>query len=257
MEEANSNGEEAKKFAEETRAFGRKVEAELEPFMNIIRCIPREYSELEMFRQAYFDYLRKHEHYGKISRYLAHDTLKITGTHKDKLQWILWYLGVLEGINHTVVNILVILLNASKTKTKIANPGNNYYLKRISQANSLEDLEEKFIPLNAKLIFLRANGLKEVASVIDAEFRNDVAHFNFDVQNNEIVVGGKNIMPLIATNIHKLLRLLFVTNDLLSWLSRESFLRKDMLMTGIESYKRDLFQFTHHSQHNKQIAKHP
>jgi hypothetical protein len=221
MDKTDSDREELKKIAEEDNAFLKKVENELEPFTAILMKMPAESLELKMVREAYVGYLSKHKHYGKISQYLSKDFLKITGTRKDKLQWILWYLGVLEGINHTVVNVLIVILNATKTKNDIATPRNDYWTEQITKARSMDELEGKFIPLGAKLFFLRANGLETVVSAIDTDFRNCVAHFNFDVEDDEIVVGGERIMPLIAENVFKLVRLLSVVSRILDKVARE------------------------------------
>jgi len=221
MGKAGSNPDEIGKLVEALSVFQRKVEDELEPFIALIREMPKESENLKIFKQACSDYWMKHKHHGRLSRYVTKDLLKTTGTRKDKLQWILWYLCVLEGIEHTVVNLLVILINICRTKSEIANSGRYSHMKRIVKARSLADLEEKFIPLGVKLRFLGANGLKEIAAVIDTEFRNDVAHFRFDVQDEEIVVGDKKIMPLIVENIGKLVRLLAVVSEYLKKLAYE------------------------------------
>lgn len=221
MHKTDSNTDEIKRFMEGERAFLKSVQAEIEPFIACIREMPAESPRLMMFRQACIDYFDRHKHYGKLSRHVAKDILRMTGTAKDKLQWILWYLCVLEGINHTVVNVLIILINATETKIETGNLGSNYFTKQIVNARSLDDLEKSFFPLSGKLSFLRANGLKEVASIIDTEFRNDVAHFNFDIQDGEIVIGDKKIMPLIAENVHKLFGLLFAVSEYLKKLARE------------------------------------
>jgi hypothetical protein len=221
LKKADSNNEERKKFPKEAFAFVKNAKAELEPFVKAIRDMPAESQDLETFRRACIDYFGEHKHYGELSQHVSKDILKVTGTGKDKLQWILWYLCVLEGINHTVVNVLIVLINVSKIKVKSANPEDNYFTKQIMNASSLDDLKRGFIPLRVKLSFLRANGLKEVASVIDAKFRNDVAHFNFDIHGDEIVVGDKKITPLIVENVHNLLRLLAVVSELLKKLAIE------------------------------------
>jgi len=212
---------EKKKFLNAEISFSNKLIAELEPFVTVLREMPEASPDLKRFKQAYLKYLGKEEHYKKISRYLMKGSLKVTEPLKDKLQFVFWYLCVLETVNHTAVNILIILVNTSTIKGSLLNFGNNGYLKRIGKAFSLEDLEKRFIPLGSKIDFLRANGLKEVAAVIDTEFRNDIVHFNFDIHDEDIAINGKKILPLVVANVHKLLSLSAVVNKYLRKLAIE------------------------------------
>lgn len=213
--------EDTKRFIKGEMNFLKKVIAELEPLIIIIKEMPAESSELKLFRQAYLDYLVKEGHYKKISRYISKGILKPTGTRKDRLQFILWYIGILEAVNRSTINILIMVLNACRSKTKIINLENKRYSKLIENACTIEDLEKKFMPLKAKLDFIRANGLVELAAVVDADFRNDVVHFNFDVDGEDIIIDGKKIMPLVANNTFQLLRLSARVGDYLKQLAIE------------------------------------
>jgi hypothetical protein len=197
------------------RTKKKKIETELEPFIDGIRTMVKDSVGFTMFSKAYRDYASKYDHYSKIVQYFSKGLSKLTENPKDKMQWLLWYLGLLEGINHTTLNMLIMLLKANQDQIQITYPTNT---PRIKHALSLDELEETFIPLTAKLNFLNENGLKETTSLIDTELRNAVAHFKFDIKNDDIYLEGKRAMPLITDGIFKLLTIFAGVHDCLGML---------------------------------------
>lgn len=208
--------DECKKFVKAELEAWNKLFSELEPLLTFLSEKAAKSPEIEKFKQAYFEYLKKENHYKKISRYISRGVLKPTASIKVKLQLILWYLCVLETINHTTVNILIVLINTCECKSRTLKTGSRDRFEReLQKASSLDDLDKQFIPLGSKIAYLRSNGLKEVVSVIDTKFRNAIVHFDFDVLDDDIVVNEEKIMPLVVENIQNLLRLSAVVSNCL------------------------------------------
>lgn len=61
------------------------------------------------------------------------------------------------------------------------NIESRYDVPRIRHALSIEDFEREKISLGTKLAFLRQNGLKFFADVVDTDLRNSVAHLDFKI----------------------------------------------------------------------------
>jgi hypothetical protein len=199
------------------QAESEKIEAELEPFIDGIRKMPKDSKRFKMFSKSYTDYADRYDHYSKVVQYFSKGMYKVTENPKDKMQWILYYLGLLEGINNTTLNILIMLLKANQNRINIT------YAKtspRIEHALSLSELEEKYIPLTAKLSFLSQNGLREIAQLIDSELRNKVAHFKFDITDDDICLDGKRAMPRIAHNMFNVLVVFHGVHNCLGKLNR-------------------------------------
>jgi hypothetical protein len=180
----------------------KKIEAELEPFIDCIRRMATDSADFIMFSKAYGGYANRYDRYSRVVRHFSKGMSKVTENPKDKMQWILYYLGLLEGINNTTLNILIMLLKANQNQMHVTYAR---AVPRIKHALSLDELEEKFIPLTAKLNFLKQNGLKEITSLIDSELRNEVAHFKFDIIDDDICLEGKKAMPKIADSMFKVL----------------------------------------------------
>lgn len=214
--------EDIKRLIWEEHAFRKNIFPELEPLIKDLIEKPEDHPNVETFRKAYFEYLKKKEHYKKISRYIAKGVLRSTSPLKDRLQLVFWYLCVLEAVNHTVVNILVIFINTTElNRKKVGGKNSICFDPKLQNAFSFEDLENQFISLGLKINFLRKSGLKKVASVIDTSFRNALVHFDFDVENDDIVLNGNKIMPLVMKNIQNLLRLSAVVSTCLEKLAIE------------------------------------
>jgi len=94
------------------------------------------------------------------------------------------YLGIVESVENWTTNILIMLLIAS---------GKDFHIKTpiLRHVPSLKDLEKTYVPLKMKLDFLREYGIKTYPSVIDNKLRNDIAHFNFKIENNVVTIRGK------------------------------------------------------------------
>lgn len=90
-----------------------------------------------------------------------------------------------------------------------------YKTPRIKHALSIEDLKEERVPLTTELNFIKENGLSKLASTIDNQFRNDIAHLKFDIKENMIYIRGK---PALLTCIIGSTKLMETQNSLLAQL---------------------------------------
>lgn len=80
-------------------------------------------------------------------------------------------------------------------------------LPQIVHAANFDDLEH--VPLAAKMAFLERNGLKETSKFIDRLLRNDIAHLDFNIDEEGKIstknYGNVNIFERINTFTKKLM----------------------------------------------------
>lgn len=88
------------------------------------------------------------------------------------------YLGLVESLGTTVLDLLVILLIANSRNLHVERI---YDVPRIVHASSFDDLE--YVPLATKIAFLERNDLRETSKFIDRELRNAIAHLNFKIDS--------------------------------------------------------------------------
>jgi hypothetical protein len=174
----------------------RRINSELEPFLNSIRT---KKANFELLRNAYLSF-RKHG--GRAVRvFLDIGTAKV----ESDLFYVFSYLGIVESLGNAIVDLLVLLL--------VAN-GRDFYIEclhtspRIKHVLKIEDLEEERVPLTTKLNFLRDNGLRFAASLIDTDLRNTIAHLKFETRDDKVYIRSKtrkSMRPLTRKELDTLL----------------------------------------------------
>lgn len=88
------------------------------------------------------------------------------------------YLGLVESIGTTIVDMLVLLLIADGKHFHVER---SHELPRIVHAKNFKDLDSPNSSLSEKLNFLDNNRLKSTSKICDRILRNDIAHLNFDI----------------------------------------------------------------------------
>lgn len=86
------------------------------------------------------------------------------------------YLGLVESLGTTTLDLLVILLIANRRNLHVER---FHDIPRIVHASSFDDLDD--VSLAVKLAFLERNDLKETSKFIDTKLRNAIAHLTFRV----------------------------------------------------------------------------
>jgi len=102
------------------------------------------------------------------------------------------YLGLVESIGNTIVDMLVLLLIADGQPFHVER---SLELPRIIHAKSFSDINPPNSTLAQKLSFLKQNGLRTTSKFIDRKLRNDIAHLNFDV-NKQGKISTRNYKKL-------------------------------------------------------------
>jgi hypothetical protein len=117
------------------------------------------------------------------------------------------YLGFVESLGNTLIDMIAMLI--------IAN-GIDLHMEcydrtpRIRHVKSMVDLRK--VPLSTKLNFLRDNGIKEIHSIIDNKLRNDIAHLNFKIDEENIYIRGQPAQQQLVEGLKKL-NAVFVAYD--------------------------------------------
>ena len=112
------------------------------------------------------------------------------------------YMGLVESIGNTLVNIVVMVLVANGRDFHIEC---RYATPRIKHAISIKELEDERVPLTTKLNFLRDNGIKKLTAIIDSELRNEIAHLRFDFRKNRVVIKGKPASEIASAGTVRLI----------------------------------------------------
>jgi len=174
-----------------------KIKHELEPLVNKILSLSDE--DLLEFGEEYKHYLIQYiTSLNIINSFTLENDHKILRTSiKEQVLLLYTYLGMVESVGNWTTNILIMLLIAS---------GKDFHIKIpiLRHVQSLKDLEKTYVPLKMKLDFLREYGIKTYPSVIDNKLRNDIAHFNFKIENNVVTLKGKKVWELVYPNIRRI-----------------------------------------------------
>jgi hypothetical protein len=158
-----------------------KIDLELEPFLDGIRTGQ---ANFELFKRAYLYFDKRMGRAVRIASSLTVESEKV----KSDLFYVFIYLGIVESLGNSVVDLVVLLL--------VAN-GRDFHIEcqhttpKIKHALSIEDLEAERVPLTTKLNFIRDNDLSFLSSLIDTKLRNIVAHLEFEVKEGNVYVKGK------------------------------------------------------------------
>ena len=193
------NEKELKETFEEIK---ERINKEMKPFLDGVRTKQADY---KLFKRAYKDFLKKHSRALDIARVLI-ETLpkgvKPTKKFVEDLMELFTYMGLVESMGNSIVNIVVMLLVANGRDFHIEC---RYTTPRIKHAVTIKDLEDERVPLATKLNFLRDNGITELTSIIDSELRNKIAHLGFDVTKDRIYIKGKPAYEVASDSTQKLL----------------------------------------------------
>jgi hypothetical protein len=165
------------------------ITQELMPFLDKIRSTPQD--RLVDFKDSYFKFIARTERSSKIIESLIFSQpLSEDGALGQQVYDLFFYLGLVESFGNCFVDLLVMLIIANGRDFHIESM---YSSPRIRHVNSMIDLEKEKVPLTTKLNFLRDNGIDTFSSVIDSKLRNDIAHLNLEIVENNIVIRGKLI----------------------------------------------------------------
>lgn len=165
-----------------------KLEYELEPFLDGVRTKSADY---DLFKQAFLDFRKRLRRTVDVMELIGKGGASVSGPQhslKDTLYNLFAYMGLVESLGNTVVDIVVMLL--------VAN-GRDFHIEcqhttpRVKHAIRIKDLETERVPLSTKLNFLQENGVKKLASTIDSRLRNIIAHLEFEIKGDTILIRGK------------------------------------------------------------------
>lgn len=182
--------------------IGKKIQSELQPFLNGIRNADVKSREYKLFRAAYVDFRERHEQAKEIREYPMRGLFAKTHVVKDSIQWMFSYLGLVESLGTALADILIMLLVANGIDFHIERSSK---FPRIKHALTIKDLEDQWVPLTMKLNFLRENGISTLSSIVDTRTRNDIAHMRIKVKGNQVLIKGKPVEESILDSETKLL----------------------------------------------------
>lgn len=198
----------------------QKIKSELQPFID---GIITKKADFELYKQAFTDFKERFIHATKIAELLAKQTVASLEKYpKGTIFEPFVYLGLVEGLGNSIVDIIVMLL--------IAN-GRDFHIEclhdtpRTKHATSIKDLEKERVSLTTRLNFLEANGVQTLAKHIDSELRNRIAHLDIDIVEDEIYIKGKPAGELVRSSSDKLVHAVVITLNLLEELARAKGLK--------------------------------
>lgn len=216
-------------FEKEADRIRKSIRSELEKFLNGVKIINTESRNFKLFSEAYKYFDKKFKDNARLFNAISRKGWLVFHDVKDVAYLLFLYLGMIESLGNSIVNILVMLLVANGRDFHIECRG--YRMPRIRHVVSIkEDLEKERVFLGTKLSFLQENGLKVLTSIIDSELRNAIAHLNFTIKEDGFYVkvrkrkGGKEEKPvLIATiiGLRKLWLAIETTRESLNQLAEE------------------------------------
>lgn len=195
----------------ELRQIGKKVASELKPFLDRIRMQKADY---QLFEEAYLNFQERFGRAAGIVMWLDKEYSKIP----SEIYQTFIYLGIVESIGNTIVDLVIMLLVAT---------GRDFHIEcqhttpRIKHAMTIKDLEKERVSLTTKLNFLRDNDLKTFASLIDTSLRNIIAHLKFDVKDGKVFIKGKPAPKLLTTSTRKTVEALMIAEKSISGLAME------------------------------------
>lgn len=201
----------------------KKIESELNPYLDSLRNMDKKTRRFKIFEKAVKDSSKKYGDAWKAYDFITRDIEWYTEYDaKEEVQTLFAYLVLVEGLGNAFTDLLVLLLAAN---------GIDFHLESIHDAPhirhafSIRDLEKARVPLSAKLNFLRDNGIVEFAKKIDNKLRNDIAHLNFDIEDNQIHIRRTPAFEVVTKRHQELLDALKTVDILIRRLAKE----KDLL----------------------------
>ena len=192
--------------------LSNRIQFELEPLLNGIRNADIRSREYRLFRAAYTNFRERHEQTKEIRNYPMKGLFAKTHAVKDGIQWMFSYLGLIESLGTALADILIMLLVANGIDFHIERSRKS---PRIKHVITMKDLEDEWVPLGVKLNFLSENGISTLSSIIDTKTRNKIAHMDFQVKGNQVLIKGKPVEESLLEGETKLLHASNTITDLL------------------------------------------
>lgn len=184
------------------RTYLDQIDDELEPFFDRLRG--KSYVRYDLFRQAFLDYHERSKRALRIVELIAEaGSAPGEPQHnlKDTMFNLFAYMGLVESVGNSVVDMVVMLLVSNGRDIHIEC---QHTAPRIKHAIQIKDLEDERVPLTTKLNFLKENGVPVLASTIDSELRNIIAHLKFQIKNDTIFIRGRPSDEFIIDSSQKL-----------------------------------------------------
>ena len=201
---------------DELERVEKKIKSELDPFLDGIRT---KKADFELFKQGYSDFTRRFSRAAELFGFLTRDMEKTMESQAiEEIYWLFVYLGIIESLGNTIVDMIVILLIANGRDFHIERTRTRK-LPRMSHVTSMKDLEKERVSLGAKLGFLEDNNVKELSSIIDSDLRNRIAHLRFSFKEKRVYIKERPAVLVVWTALVKLTRALRVTSNLISQLA--------------------------------------
>ena len=184
------------KYASEMNRLQTKIENELKPFLNKLFLVPQDSHQI--FKEAYMEFKERVERSAEVINFVMNgqfEEINYKSPTSDQVLDLFFYLGLVESYGNCYVDLLVMLLIANGRDFHIESL---YSTPRIKHVNSIVDLQKEKVPLTTKLHFLRDNGLVTFSSIIDSQLRNDIAHMNFELTKDRILIRGKSTKDIVT-----------------------------------------------------------
>jgi len=176
-----------------------KMKAEIRPFIQGVLDRKAALSEL--------DYLIFELNWGAMKQMFTvimgwpESIIDTIAEHKGIAAELFAYLGAVETLGNTIVDIIVMVVIANGRDFHIEC---EYSTPRVRHVQDISDLRR--VPLTTKLNFLRDNGIKMLPSMIDSKLRNDIAHLNFkfDPDTNEVFIRNRSAKEVLGEGLKEL-----------------------------------------------------
>ena len=105
---------------------------------------------------------------------------------------MLVYLGLVESIGATIINILLLTLALNRKEVHTRGP----YTRHVKTYSEIEDLD-----LGYKMDFLNNEGFEMISKYIKRDVRNIIGHLKFTIENNGTIRDPDNNPILIDRHI--------------------------------------------------------
>jgi hypothetical protein len=181
-------------YAVEINKLETKIENEIKPFLDKLFLVPQD--QLQTFKMAYLEFKQRIQRSSEIIMFVMKGQFE--GISKSPINEqvldLFFFLGLVESYGNCYVDLLVMLI--------IAN-GRDFHIEslhstpRIRHVTSITDLQNEKVPLTTKLHFLKDNNLATFSSVMDSQLRNDIAHLNFKIDKDKILIRGKSPKDIV------------------------------------------------------------
>lgn len=185
---------------EDLEKMQAKIRRELEPFFT--KVLSKSDEDILEFKEEVMKFTDKCN--DAIETYLSFvidsDGKALLTSVKEQIFLLYKYLGMVEGLGNCIVDMLIMLLVVNGKDFHIEST----HAPRIRHVYSLNDLEEAYVPLKFKLLFLKHYGIKTYPSIIDNDLRNEIAHLNFKIEKNKVIIRGKEVWEVVYPKITKL-----------------------------------------------------